>query len=71
MLPIEFQVVQECLLGSPALAVTALIGPVIIISVHELVQILLHFFYGMIQLFPESNLVKLVLNGLVQSFHYE
>ena len=31
---------KECLLGSPPLTITALIGPVIVIDVHELVKIL-------------------------------
>jgi hypothetical protein len=34
-----FQAIRECLLGRPALALKAMIGPVIVIVGHELIQI--------------------------------
>jgi len=69
MLLIKLQAFQEGLKRGAPLAVAALISALLIVVIHEDVQVGLDFFYGAVELFPEGHLIKFVLNSLIQSFH--
>jgi len=45
-----------------------LIGPLIIVVLHEFVQVLLGFLNGFVELLSESDFIEFVLYRLVESF---
>lgn len=46
----------------------SLVGPLVIVPVHEIIQILLQRFQIPVQFFPECNPVKFIQHRLVKSF---
>ena len=65
---IKWPSILEGLHRRPALAMLSLIGSVVIIILHEVVQVLLDFPSGFVELLSERDLVELVLDGLIEPF---
>ena len=51
---------------SSGLTVLSLIGSVVVVVFHEAIQILLYFLNRFVELLSESELVELILNGLIE-----
>ena len=64
---IKWPSILEGLHGRSALAVFSLIGSLVIIILHEVVQVLLDSFNGFVELLSEGDFIELVLDGLVET----
>ena len=64
----ELVPVVPCLFGGSALAALSLIGSLVIVIGHIIVQIGLHLVNGRIKSLSEGHRVELLLNNLVESF---
>ncbi len=63
---IQSPTVFKGLHGSPSLTMFSLIGSLVIVIIHEYIEVDLDFFNRFVDFFPEGDLVEFILNDLVQ-----